>query len=247
MKTDSAQTDTRQVEIWDFHGTKVDVKPKKLDWTTASAEKSGYRHFMLKEIHEQPAVMRKTCETLIEGERPQHSLIGSDSLNLSRIQRVHIIGCGTAYLAGLVVSYELERILKLPVVVELASEFRYRQPFINEHTLVIAMTQSGETADTLACVKYAKEKAVKFILFAMQYASIPMMCTFHFTNAGWARDCVASTKLTAMVLDLYLLGLSLGENSYLDSQQLSRAIACVACTNKLEQALALKIALKNST
>src|SRR5262249_35827208 len=145
--------------IFDLDGRPVPKEPAKVDWDSASAEKMGYRHFMLKEIHEQPRAVENTLRgrllPLDQGalERQtglSHALLGS-------LPQVHIVACGTSWHAGLVGKYLLERYAGLQTQVEPASEFRYRRPVLAPGSLVIAVSQSGETADTLAAARMAQQ------------------------------------------------------------------------------------------
>ena len=141
----SLKTPTQQVE-----------RPvTKLNWSAASIDKAGYAHYMLKEIHEQPRAILDTLDTLIDRNAAQMKVDGLDAL-LDGVERVHIVACGTAWHAGLITKYFLESETRLPCEVDLASEYRYRNPVINKNTLVIAISESGETADTLAAVREAK-------------------------------------------------------------------------------------------
>ncbi len=221
-----ARLSAEGIKIWDFLGNPIHAKPTVLDWNTTVSEKGGYRHFMLKEIHEQPNIMRKSLSTLIDLEKSSFhdELLGLNNLDLERIKNVYIIGCGTAFYAGLVGKYILEPILKRPVSVELASEFRYAAPFINENTLIIAMTQSGETADTLASVVHAKKFGSQILTICnVLYSSIPRHSDANIHMGAGPEIGVASTKaFTSMILCLYLFSLSLARKfSLLKEREIS--------------------------
>jgi glucosamine--fructose-6-phosphate aminotransferase (isomerizing) len=144
-------------------GLEVTKKVSKISWNIATAEKGGYDHFMLKEIHEQPsslaqAMTGRLSET--EGKIYLEDFNISEDI-LKKVNRIVILACGTSYYAGLIGKYYLEKIAKISVDVDLASEFRYREPFVDENTLVIGISQSGETADTLSAIKLAKEMGAK--------------------------------------------------------------------------------------
>lgn len=144
-------------------GLEVSKKVSKISWNIATAEKGGYDHFMLKEIHEQPsslaqAMTGRLSET--EGKIYLEDFNISEDI-LKKVNRIVILACGTSYYAGLIGKYYLEKIAKISVDVDLASEFRYRDPFVDENTLVIGISQSGETADTLSAIKLAKEMGAK--------------------------------------------------------------------------------------
>lgn len=204
------------IELRDFAGNPLQAERKKLPKLDSTAEKNGFRHFMLKEIHEQPSVIRTTLEkafSLSGTLKLQDSVLGLSKFSLEKIKRIHIVGCGTAYLAGSLGRYFLEKWAHIPVTVELASEFRYRTPYLDNETLVIAMTQSGETLDTLASVKFAKQAGCPiYSICNVPFSSIPRTsdATFYM-NAG-PEVGVASTKaFVAMVLDLFLFTLDFGQ------------------------------------
>ena len=165
------------IELRDFAGNLLQAERKKLPKLDSTAEKNGFRHFMLKEIHEQPSVIRTTLEkafSLSGTPKLQDSVLGLSKFSLEKIKRIHIVGCGTAYLAGSLGRYFLEKWTHIPVTVELASEFRYRTPYLDNETLVIAMTQSGETLDTLASVKFAKQAGCPiYSICNVPFSSIP--------------------------------------------------------------------------
>ena len=141
-------------------GEPISFQTERVDWNPVMAEKQGYKHFMMKEIHEQPDVIRNTIGTRTSEEQGEVLLedIGINSARAQSFSRIVITACGTAYYAGLVGKYLLEKASQIPVDVDLASEFRYRDPILDENTLVVAVSQSGETADTLAAIDLAKQK-----------------------------------------------------------------------------------------
>ncbi len=143
----------------DYAGTRIERTPVAITWDAGSAEKSGFKHFMLKEIFEQPQVIKETLAGRIDDENRVHlaeEIAGISTERLRKLSKIAITGCGTAYHAGLVGMYLLRSLVRLPVEMELASEFRYGDPVIDPTTLVIAMSQSGETADTIEAVRIAK-------------------------------------------------------------------------------------------
>lgn len=145
-----------RVEVSDRHGRPVSKEVFRVTWDASMAQKGGYPHFMLKEIHEQPAALRRTLASRLaeNGDvRAEEEALDPDWLG--RFRRVHLVACGTAYHAGLVGKYLLEGLARMPAEVELASEFRYRQPLVDRDTLVVVISQSGETADTRAALREA--------------------------------------------------------------------------------------------
>lgn len=219
-----AKITAHAIELRDFAGNLLQAERKKLPQLDSTAEKNGFRHFMLKEIHEQPSVIRTTLEkafSLSGTPKLQDNVLGLSKFALEKIKRIHIVGCGTAYLAGSLGRYFLEKWAHIPVTVELASEFRYRTPYLDNETLVIAMTQSGETLDTLASVKFAKQAGCPiYSICNVPFSSIPRAsdATFYM-NAG-PEVGVASTKaFVAMVLDLFLFTLDFGQRKGHISQE----------------------------
>ncbi len=198
----------------------------KISWDVASAEKGGYEHFMLKEIYEQPGAVSNTLKGRISDAKDKILL---DEINLSprelrRIRKVFIVACGTSYYAALVGKYMLERLCNMPVEVDIASEFRYRSPLIDKHALTILISQSGETADTLAAVDEAKKKGSKIISICNVVGSSITRVSqgVIYTHAG-PEIGVASTKtFTSQMVALYLLGLYLGRMNGSISQEVCR-------------------------
>ena len=146
-----------EVQFYDLNGDQVELPLSEITWDTEAAEKGGYEHFMIKEIHEQPAAVRDTLNSLLKEDRVDLSGAELSDEMLSSVSQIHIVACGSAWHVGMVSQYLLEDMAKIPVRVELASEFRYRQLLIDENALVIVISQSGETADTLAALRKAKE------------------------------------------------------------------------------------------
>ncbi|SKA79327.1 glutamine--fructose-6-phosphate transaminase [Caloramator quimbayensis] len=153
------------VKIVTREGLSVNKEIFHVTWDAQSAEKGGFEHFMIKEIHEQPKAIKDTMTSRIMADCDEIKLddIKLTSEQLKNIDRIYIVACGTAYHAGMVGKYVIEKLAKIPVEVDIASEFRYRDPIINEKTLMIVVSQSGETADTLAALKQAKSKGARVI------------------------------------------------------------------------------------
>lgn len=203
-------TTTRQASL---EGTPVQKTPTYIKWDPIMAEKGGYRHFMLKEIHEQPRAIEDTIRgRIVEDE------VYLDEMNLSKedivnIDKIFIVACGTAYYAGVVGRFMLEGLTQIPVETDIASEFRYRNPILSDKTLLIAISQSGETADTLAAVKEGKDKGAKVISICNVIGSSLTRESKNgvvYTRAG-IEIGVASTKaFTSQLTALYLLSVYLG-------------------------------------
>ena len=202
------------VKITDLEGKAVTPKEYQITWDASAAQKGGFTHFMLKEIFEQP---KAVADTLI-GRLSDNKQIVLDELRMSAdeiraLKKITVIACGTAYHAGLVAKYAIEKWAKIPVDVEIASEFRYRDPIIDAGTLVIAISQSGETMDTLMAVRHAKAAGGRVLAICNTNSStIPRESdAVLYTHAG-PEIAVASTKalLTQMVA-VYLIGLHLAQ------------------------------------
>jgi glucosamine--fructose-6-phosphate aminotransferase (isomerizing) len=199
------------VEIFDREDSKVEREPRRITWDAVMAEKEGFRHFMLKEIHEQPRAVRETFTGRMFEESGE---IFFNDLQMSpddwrAIRKIHVIACGTSWHAGLVGKFLLEHASRLPVEVDYGSEYRYRNPIVDEGTLVIGVTQSGETADTLAGMQEAKAKGAKLLTICnvIDSAATRLADGVIYTNAG-PEIGVASTKaFTTQLTAFYLLTL----------------------------------------
>jgi len=193
------------VKVTTLDGGSVEKKIETIDWDPESAEKSGYEHFMLKEIFEQPAVIRETLS----------GRISTDGIDLDaalpNVRRIVIIACGTSYHAGLFGRYVIERFARIPVNVEIASEFRYLDPIIDCGDLVIAITQSGETADTLAAIREAGSRgSQKLGVVNMLGSSITRECQCIHTRAGPEIGVAATKSFTSQLAVLLLIAIRLG-------------------------------------
>jgi glucosamine--fructose-6-phosphate aminotransferase (isomerizing) len=197
-----------EVKVYSFAGELIaDKNRTKIDWDSEMAEKQGYDHFMLKEINEQPESLKWLLQDrLVDGEIDL-SASGLEKDWLSNYNKIHIVACGTAYHSGYLAKYLLEDTLKIPVEVEVASEYRYRNPLVDEKTLLIVVSQSGETADTIAALRLAKDRGAKVLaLINSRDSSIARESDkVIYLNAG-PEIAVASTKAyTNMVAAFYML------------------------------------------
>ncbi|MCC9310369.1 glutamine--fructose-6-phosphate transaminase (isomerizing) [Kitasatospora sp. RB6PN24] len=202
------------VTVTDFHGAPAEVREYHVDWDASAAEKGGYDYFMLKEIAEQPKAVADTLLGRIgtDGRLTLDEVRIPDSV-LREIDKVVIVACGTAFHAGMIAKYAIEHWTRIPCEVEVASEFRYRDPILNDHTLVIAISQSGETMDTLMALRHAREQGARVLAICNTNGStIPRESdAVLYTHAG-PEVAVASTKafLTQLVA-CYLVALYLGQ------------------------------------
>ncbi|MCI9476417.1 MAG: glutamine--fructose-6-phosphate transaminase (isomerizing) [Emergencia sp.] len=196
-----------------------DRKPVKRDvlqvtWSLEDAEKDGYEHFMLKEIHEQPKAIRETLtRRLDENGRVKLDGISLTLEDLKKFNKIYIVACGTAYHAGLVGKYAIEKMARIPVEVDVASEFRYRDPFVDENTLFIAISQSGETLDTLAALREAKSKGARILsVVNVVGSSVARESDDVFYTWAGPEIAVASTKAyTTQMVCMYLIALYMGD------------------------------------
>jgi glucosamine--fructose-6-phosphate aminotransferase (isomerizing) len=203
------------VTFTDFEGRERHKDPQHITWDPVMAEKAGYPHFMLKEIHEQPWAVRETVLGRLSLEQGRVFLedMRLDAAVLAGVERVVVLACGTSWHAGLVGKFLIEELAQLPVEVDYGSEFRYRHPIVNERTLAVAITQSGETADTLGALREAKARGAKSVAICNVVGS---MATREadgtvYTHAG-PEIGVASTKaFTSQLVALQLLAIGLGQ------------------------------------
>ena len=204
-----------RVDFFDLNGLPLEKKVAQVDWNPIAAEKGGFSHFMLKEIHEQPQVIRNTIggRTSEEDGKIYLTELGLSGPDIYKFQRIVMVGCGTAYYSGVVGKYLIEKLVRIPVECDLASEFRYREPLVDASTLVVAISQSGETADTLAAVREARARGAKVlgIVNAKESSLTREVDGLVYIHAG-PEIGVASTKAyIAMLTALTLLALLLGK------------------------------------
>ena len=150
-----------KVIFYDLNGDQIKKEKKEIKWDVSAAEKEGYEHFMIKEINEQPDVIKKTINAYVKDEKIDLSATGLTEEEIKDFKQIYIVACGSAYHVGVCAQYILEELTRIPVRVEIASEFRYRKPILDKDGLVIVISQSGETADSLAALREAKNQGVK--------------------------------------------------------------------------------------
>ncbi|MGC8832651.1 MAG: glutamine--fructose-6-phosphate transaminase (isomerizing), partial [Armatimonadota bacterium] len=192
---DMATVDCSGVKITRFDGSPVERQVTHVTWDISAAEKGGYEHFMLKEIHEQPDAVRNTLRgRIVEGKVVLRELEGIEPL-VKRMNRIQIVACGTAYHAGCAAKLLLEELLRVPVSVDLASEFRYSNPLVDKNTLVIVVSQSGETADSLAALRESRSRGGTVVgVVNVVGSSIARESDFVLYTWAGPEICVASTK-----------------------------------------------------
>ena len=150
-----------EITFYNLDGDEIEKEQKIIEWDAEAAEKGGYEHFMMKEIHEQPKVVADTLNSVLKDGVVDLSGVGLSAEEIRNISEIQIVACGSAYHVGMVGQYVIEDLARIPVRVELASEFRYRNPILDKNTLVIIVSQSGETADSLAALREAKLRGIK--------------------------------------------------------------------------------------
>ena len=197
------------ISIYDSNRNKIERDIYHVTWDIEAAEKSGYAHFMLKEIHEQPKIVR---ETILKRLPETEDGIVLDNIKLSKqelenIDRIYVVACGTAYYAGLIGKHLIEKICRIPVISEVASEFRYKDPILDDRTLVIVVSQSGETADTLEALRIAKRNGARVLAIVNTVgSSIAREADDVFYILAGPEIAVASTKAySAQVAAMYIL------------------------------------------
>ena len=199
-----------EAHFFDLNGDEVRMEPTTITWNAEAAEKEGYEHFMIKEIHEQPRAVRDTLNSFIREDHIDLSAAGLSDDDMRSVDAIHIVACGSAWHAGMAAQYILEDLAEIPVRVDLASEFRYRKLLLTEHTLVIVISQSGETADSLAALRAAKEAGAKTLAIVNVVGSTIARESESvlYTLAG-PEIAVATTKAySAQLVTLYVLAVA---------------------------------------
>lgn len=196
-------------EFFDLDREPVEIEPQEVTWDAEAAEKNGFEHFMIKEIHEQPKAVKDTISSIIHDGKIDLSETGLDDEIISDVGQVIIVACGSAYHVGMAGQYVFEDLARIPVRVELASEFRYRNPLLNKNDLVIVISQSGETADSLAALRLAKEKGIRTLgIINVVGSSIAREAEHVFYTLAGPEIAVATTKAySAQLIAVYALAI----------------------------------------
>lgn len=208
-----AELNKGSVKFFNLDQEEVEIEPKEVTWDAEAAEKNGYEHFMIKEIHEQPKAVKDTLKSVIKDGKIDLSEVGIDKETAEKLNNIIIVACGSAYHVGVVGQYVIESASRIPVRVELASEFRYRDPIMNENDLVIVISQSGETADSLAALRLAKKMNIKTLgIVNVVGSSIAREADFVFYTLAGPEIAVATTKAySAQLIAIYALAIQLGK------------------------------------
>lgn len=201
------------VRFFNLDQEEITIEPKKVTWDAEAAEKNGYEHFMIKEIHEQPKAISDTLNSVIKNGKIDLTEVGIDETTAKNIQNIIIVACGSAYHVGMVGQYVIESAARIPVRVELASEFRYRNPILNKNDFVIVISQSGETADSLAALRLAKSEGIETLgIVNVVGSSIAREADYVFYTLAGPEIAVATTKAySAQLIAIYALAIQLGK------------------------------------
>ena len=203
-----------EVHFYNLNGDEIEKPLMEVQWDAESAEKGGYEHFMMKEIHEQPKAIIDTANVVLKDGKVDLSVIGMDEKGLGDIDQIYSVACGSAYHVGMTAQYVLEDFARVPVRVELASEFRYRNPILSPKGLVVVISQSGETADSLAALREAKERGNKTLaIINVVGSSISREADYVYYTMAGPEIAVATTKAySTQLVACYMLAIALGQN-----------------------------------
>ena len=198
-----------KVTFYNLDGEEIEKELVEIKWDAKAAEKGGFEHFMMKEIHEQPKAVADTLHSVVKDGSIDLSAVGLTKEDIQSISQIYIVACGSAWHVGMVAQYVIEDLAKIPVRVELASEFRYRKPLLDKNGLVILISQSGETADTLAALREAKNRQVKTLaIVKVVGSSIAREADNVFYTLAGPEISVATTKAySAQLIAVYTLAL----------------------------------------
>ena len=208
-----AELNKGSVKFFNLDQEEVEIEPKEVTWDAEAAEKNGYEHFMIKEIYEQPKAVKDTLKSIVIDGKIDLGEVGIDKETAKKLNRIIIVACGSAYHVGVVGQYVIESASRIPVRVELASEFRYRDPILNENDLVVVISQSGETADSLAALRLAKKMNIKTLgIVNVVGSSIAREADYVFYTLAGPEIAVATTKAySAQLIAIYALAIQLGK------------------------------------
>lgn len=204
-----AKLEKGKVTFYNLDGDEIQKELTEIKWDAEAAEKAGYEHFMIKEIHEQPKAILDTINSVVKNGKLDLSAVGLSDEDIKSISQIYIVACGSAYHVGVAAQYVIEDIARIPVRVELASEFRYRRPILDKNGLVIIISQSGETADSLAALREAKSMGVKTLAIVnVVGSSIAREADNVFYTLAGPEIAVATTKAySAQLVACYCLAL----------------------------------------
>ncbi len=229
------------VEFFNIDREPIEKNLTEIKWDAEAAEKGGFEHFMMKEIHEQPKAVKDTFNSVVKDGVIDFSSVGLTDEEIEKFSQIYIVACGSAYHVGVVAQYVIENMAKIPVRVELASEFRYRDPIIDENGLVIIISQSGETADSLAALRLAKERGIKTLgIVNVVGSSIAREADNVFYTLAGPEIAVATTKAySTQLIACYLLAIQFAKvKGAVSEQEYSDCIAEIeALPDKIQKIL----------
>ena len=230
-----------EVTFYNLDGDQIEKELTRIEWNAEAAEKGGYEHFMMKEIHEQPKAVSDTLNSVIKDEKIDLGNVGLTDEEIKDISQIYIVACGSAWHVGMAAQYVFEDLAKIPVRVELASEFRYRKPIIDPNGLVVIVSQSGETADSLAALREAKEKGIKTLAIVnVVGSSIAIEADSVFYTLAGPEISVATTKAySTQLAAAYTLAVQFGKvRGEIDDEYYGKLISeLLTLPDKIEKSL----------
>lgn len=237
-KYELAILDKTGVRFVDKNGNPIEKELKKADWDDESARKNGFDHYMLKEIFEQPDVIRQT----IQRYKNDFTIFENENFDFEVKGNIHIVACGSAYHAGLMGKYAIEKLARIPVLVHIASEFRYDRPILHKDDLVIAISQSGETADTLAAVRLAKEHNVRTLsIVNVRGSSLARLADHTFYTLAGPEIAVATTKAyLCQVCLLQLIAVAMADKKLTMQEYKDMMVAFEVLPEQIQEALSFR-------
>lgn len=234
-----AKVSKEEITFYNLDGEEIQKKMKTVDWDAEAAEKAGYEHFMMKEIHEQPRVVKDTLNSVLKDGKIDLTDIGLAEEDIRRTSQIYIVACGSAYHVGMVAQYVIEDLVKIPVRVELASEFRYRKPILDPNGLVIIISQSGETADSLAALRETKAQGIRTLgIVNVVGSSIAREADKVFYTLAGPEISVATTKAySTQLMASYILAIQFAKvkNTITEEQYENYIAELQAIPEKIEK------------
>ena len=234
-----AKVSKEEITFYNLDGEEIQKKMKTVDWDAEAAEKAGYEHFMMKEIHEQPRAVKDTLNSVLKDGKFDLTDIGLAEEDIRRTSQIYIVACGSAYHVGMVAQYVIEDLVKIPVRVELASEFRYRKPILDPNGLVIIISQSGETADSLAALRETKAQGIRTLgIVNVVGSSIAREADKVFYTLAGPEISVATTKAySTQLMASYILAIQFAKvkNTITEEQYENYIAELQAIPEKIEK------------
>ena len=234
-----AKLSKEEITFYNLDGEEIQKKMKTVDWDAEAAEKAGFEHFMMKEIHEQPRAVKDTLNSVLKDGKFDLTDIGLAEEDIRRTSQIYIVACGSAYHVGMVAQYVIEDLVKIPVRVELASEFRYRKPILDPNGLVIIISQSGETADSLAALRETKAQGIRTLgIVNVVGSSIAREADKVFYTLAGPEISVATTKAySTQLMASYILAIEFAKvkNTITEEQYENYIAELQAIPEKIEK------------